>query len=129
MRKLEQFLALALWVAASSLLFGAVAADVAAATDATAGAALSRDALCTACHDQSWPQPVLSVYQTPHGNRADARAPSCQSCHGESEAHRNDPAGAHPDMVFAIASKNVSPADQRSGVCLGCHQAGLRMHW
>ena len=91
--------------------------------------ALARDAVCTACHNESWRVPVLSIYQTPHGNRADPRAPNCQTCHGPSDAHRMDPAGAHPDVVFAPKSKNVSSADDRNGVCLTCHQTGLRMHW
>jgi DmsE family decaheme c-type cytochrome len=73
--------------------------------------------------------PILSLYQTPHGNRADPKAPNCQSCHGESTGHINDPGGTHPDVVFAVGSKNVSSADERSAACIACHQTGLRMHW
>jgi DmsE family decaheme c-type cytochrome len=91
--------------------------------------ALARDAVCTACHNESWPKPVLSIYQTRHGNKADPRVPDCQTCHGTSDAHLKDPGGAHPDVVFAPKSKNASPADERNGVCLTCHQSGLRMHW
>jgi DmsE family decaheme c-type cytochrome len=72
---------------------------------------------------------VLTLYQTPHGNRADPKAPNCQSCHGESTGHVSDPGGTHPDVVFAVNSKNVSPADERSAACIACHQTGLRMHW
>ncbi|MEX8497584.1 MAG: hypothetical protein AB3X41_05410, partial [Leptothrix ochracea] len=42
------------------------------------------DAVCTKCHDESEAKPLLSIYQTKHGVRADARTPSCQSCHGRS---------------------------------------------
>ena len=35
-------------------------------------------------------------------------APNCQSCHGESTGHQKDPAGVHPEVVFATKSKNVS---------------------
>jgi len=96
--------------------------------DSDAHKALQRDAVCTTCHNESWPKPVLAIYQTPHGNRADPRAPNCQSCHGESLGHQKDPAGVHPDVVFDPKEK-VSTPDERNGACLACHQTGLRMHW
>ena len=96
---------------------------------AMAEKALQRDAVCTTCHNEAWRVPVLTIYQTPHGNRADARAPNCQSCHGESTGHQTDPAGVHPDVVFDPKDKYVSPAEERNGACLTCHQTGLRMHW
>lgn len=97
--------------------------------------ALNRDAVCTRCHDETEAKPILSIYQTPHGNRADANAPSCQSCHGESEKHIKGEPGqkgrAAPDFVFAEHSKSfeTSPAEERNGKCLTCHQSGLRTHW
>jgi len=113
-----------------SLLVGwAAAADNPPASSAAAQKALARDAVCTTCHNESWRVPILSLYQTRHGNRADPRAPNCQSCHGESSGHQKDPAGVHPDTVFGIKSKNVSSVDDRNGTCLGCHKTGLRMHW
>jgi len=74
---------------------------------------------------------VLSLYQTRHGNRADPRAPNCQSCHGESTGHQKDPAGVHPEVVFATKSKNVSSVEDRSGACLTCHDTKIlpRTHW
>jgi len=89
--------------------------------------ALQRDAACTGCHNEGWPKPVLAIYQTPHGNRADPRAPNCQSCHGESAGHQKDPAGVHPDVVFDPKQK-ISTPEERNGACLACHQTGLRMH-
>ena len=66
--------------------------------------ALKRDAVCTRCHDESEPTPVLSIYQTKHGVKGDLRTPSCQSCHGESEKHlKGDPnvkGRAAPDIMF-----------------------------
>jgi DmsE family decaheme c-type cytochrome len=116
-------------------LAGAVAAadnpppaDMAAKNEA-AQKALAKDAVCTTCHNESWRVPVLSIYQTRHGNRADPKAPNCQSCHGDSAGHQKDPAGVHPDVVFAVNSKNVSSPDDRNGACLACHKTGLRMHW
>ena len=127
MMRVHRLMALAAWV----VCFFPAAAGAADGPPqgSVAQKALERDAVCTACHDQSWRVPVLSIYQTPHGNRADARAPSCQSCHGESSGHQKDPAGTHPDVVFAGGAKEVAPTDVRNSVCLGCHQAGLRMHW
>jgi DmsE family decaheme c-type cytochrome len=97
--------------------------------------AVDRDAVCTRCHDETETKPLLSIYQTPHGNKADARTPSCQSCHGESEAHlKGDPSQrgrAAPDIVFGAKSKSYpqTPAETQDGQCLTCHQSGLRTHW
>ena len=70
-------------------LAGSVAAaDNPAPADTPAQKALAKDAVCTTCHNESWRVPVLSLYQTRHGNRADPRAPNCQSCHGASTGHQ-----------------------------------------
>ena len=107
------------------------AADNPAPQETMAQKALARDKVCTVCHNESWRVPVLSLYQTRHGNRTDPRAPNCQSCHGSSDAHQKDPGGAHPDVVFATNSKNVSSAEERSGACLSCHDSKVlpRAHW
>jgi DmsE family decaheme c-type cytochrome len=122
--------------ATSMLVLGAtpaMAADEAApAAPVLSGAqkmALDEDAKCTTCHNEAWRKPVLSVYQTPHGNRADPRAPACTTCHGPSDAHQKDPAGAHPDRVFDVHSKNRSATDVVNGTCLGCHDNSKRTHW
>ena len=131
MLRLHKFVALGALL--GCLIAGsAAAADNPAPPDAATKEALAQDAKCTTCHDKSWPQPVLSIYQTPHGNRADPRAPTCQSCHGESTGHQADPAGVHPDVDFGSkehGDKDVSSVDLRTSTCLTCHQTGLRMHW
>ncbi len=93
-------------------------------------AALEKDAVCRACHGESWVTPLLTVYQTRHGNKADARTPGCQDCHGRSDAHAKDP-GASPDVVFGAKSKHLSTADARSASCLGCHESKVlpRTNW
>lgn len=97
--------------------------------------ALGRDAVCTRCHDETESKPILSIYQTPHGNRADINAPSCQSCHGESEAHVKGDAKQSlrpaPDFTFAEHSTTypASPAADRNNQCITCHKSGLRSHW
>ena len=73
----------------------ALAADPAPKADAAANAAsaprpdmvLKGDAVCTRCHDESEPYPVLSIAKTRHGTVADTRTPTCTSCHGESKRH------------------------------------------
>ena len=58
---------------------------------------LAGDAKCTRCHDENDTFPVLAIGKTKHGTRADARTPTCTSCHGESDGHINKPAsGARP---------------------------------
>src|SRR5580692_9869972 len=48
---------------------------------------LAGDKVCTSCHDESETRPILSIYKTRHGVKADERSPGCQSCHGASVAH------------------------------------------
>ncbi len=100
-----------------------------------AAASLKEDAVCTRCHDESDVWPVLSIYQTRHGVKADARTPTCQSCHGASESHlKGDPnqkGRARPDIVFGTKGQAYKPseAQAQNEECLTCHQSGLRMNW
>jgi DmsE family decaheme c-type cytochrome len=89
--------------------------------------ALAKDAVCTVCHNESWRVPVLSIYQTRHGNRADPRAPTCQTCHGSSDAHQKDPGGTRPDVVFG--AKHGSTPEDQTQACLTCHKSGNRTYW
>ena len=94
--------------------------------------ALKKDAVCTKCHDESESTPVLSIYQTTHGVRGDARTPTCQSCHGESEAHAKGPSNGRPspDVLFRKGQAHAKSTESvREGVCLTCHQGGNRTHW
>jgi len=120
------------------LLLGATAAfaDEDNATAAAAGR-LKQDAVCTKCHDESEGKPILAIYQTPHGVTADARTPSCQQCHGESQKHLAGSADSKtrppPDLVFGARKTTAgyapNDAQAQSESCLTCHKAGLRMHW
>jgi len=104
-----------------------------------ADAALKKDQICTRCHDESETKPILSLYQTKHGVRADPRAPNCQSCHGESDKHlHGDPnvkGRASPDVVFGTksgTSGDYAPKDasEQNAVCLSCHKKdSKRSHW
>ena len=92
---------------------------------------LERDKVCTRCHDETDKPRVLPIYQTPHGVRADSRTPSCQSCHGESDAHiKNTEGGStRPKTEIIFSGPDKSPADKLNGTCMSCHEGGLRVHW
>jgi DmsE family decaheme c-type cytochrome len=71
------------------------------------------------------------MYQTRHGVRADARTPTCQSCHGESANHLKGNVGGAgrplPDIVFKKGASSANAAS--SAACIACHQSGKRQHW
>jgi DmsE family decaheme c-type cytochrome len=115
-------------VCAFMLLWWVVAV---AAQTGPAKAALEKDAECTACHNETSPKPILSIYKTRHGNKADARTPGCRDCHGQSDDHTKDPGTVAPDVVFAARSKRVSAAEVRNASCLKCHDTRVlaRVNW
>jgi len=93
---------------------------------------LKGDAKCTRCHDENDDYPVLAIGKTKHGTVADARTPSCTSCHGESDGHINKPANAterpKPDRTFTKGS--TTPIQARNDACMGCHKKdSTRTHW
>ncbi|MGA7986162.1 MAG: DmsE family decaheme c-type cytochrome [Burkholderiales bacterium] len=107
--------------------------DLSGGQRATAENGLKRDAVCTRCHDEMDPKPILAIYQTKHGARGDARTPDCQSCHGESLKHvKGDPnvkGRAAPDIVFSKGAFAASDDKVREAVCLTCHKGTARTHW
>jgi DmsE family decaheme c-type cytochrome len=100
---------------------------------AQAKEALAKEALCTRCHDENEVKPVLSIYQTKHGVKGDARTPTCQACHGESEKHlKGDPAvkgRPAPDIIFKKGTFKASDEKSRAAPCLTCHEGGKRTNW
>ncbi len=129
------------WVAADLPDLGAQAAAPAKAQAGQAPQAdqqaqskdlvLRGDAVCTRCHDEEDDYPVLAIAKTPHGVRADARTPTCTSCHGESSEHVHPTHSGprpKPDRVFGKTSQ--TPVDTRNQACLTCHQNGaMTSHW
>jgi DmsE family decaheme c-type cytochrome len=118
------------------LLFASAHAENAPATTGKAPAkspaqALDRDSVCTRCHDENDKTPVLAIYQTAHGNKADTRTPSCQSCHGESEKHLSSKQNS-PDVIFGIKKGAYSPSEvkDQNTACMTCHRNDQkRTHW
>jgi len=93
---------------------------------------LKGDAACTRCHDETEEYPVLSIGKTKHGTIADGRAPTCTTCHGESDTHANKPADAveRPKVERAFGKTSKTSMEERSAVCLKCHKGNPnRIHW
>jgi DmsE family decaheme c-type cytochrome len=132
-------LMLVAWTAPSMAADDTQLPDMAAAPPAAQAPQppLEGDAICTHCHDQSETKPILAMYQTPHGVRADKRTPTCQACHGESKAHVAGSAESEtrprPDIIFGskhtTAGYRPNDAKDQTEACLTCHKAGLRTHW
>jgi DmsE family decaheme c-type cytochrome len=94
-----------------------------------AAKALEADKVCTVCHDENWRTPVLSIYQTRHGVKADERTPGCQTCHGASAGHLQQGPGTAPDVVFKKGPFEVSDERTRADQCLTCHRGKARTNW
>ena len=52
---------------------------------------------------------------------------SCESCHGPMSKHLEAPR-RKPALVVSFKSKSLT-TDQKSSICLQCHQDGLQLHW
>lgn len=104
-------------------------------------------ALCVSCHDEAdlpdmsdSAHPPVNSKKTPPmsaeaaalvsramGSRENPRAPTCASCHGESEAHARKQEGAtdlpKPDVTFGKTPGKISTVSptERSRVCQSCH--------
>ena len=115
-------------------------AQMKAETHANAADYLNRDAVCTKCHDESETRPVLSIFATKHGVKGDPRTPTCQACHGESDAHVKNAEGKAtrpaPDVLFGARSSSYSSfprteAAAQNQSCIKCHNnaGGKRNFW
>ncbi len=121
----------AVWSIAAFLLL-ATSSTVLAQESAAVDRTLTGDAACTRCHDESETKPILAMYKTRHGVKADERTPGCQSCHGASEGHIRNTGGTGakrtlPDVTFGVRGK--SDAKLQAGTCLGCHEGSNRALW
>jgi DmsE family decaheme c-type cytochrome len=88
----------------------------------TAQAAMDAEAsaVCLGCHEEHQQQMARSA----HSVAADARTPTCVSCHGASEKHAGDPAEVKPDRHFK--GKAALSAADASASCLNCHDKDAR---
>ncbi len=124
--------ALVAFALACGLTQGALAADDAAPRrEPPKDRILARDAVCTRCHDETETYPIFNIARSAHGTRADARAPTCVNCHGESPNHIHRPPGLkdRPKTERTFIKGSPTPIAERSGACLACHKGGKVMHW
>ena len=116
-------------VCAASMGLGLLSATPALAADVAKDLVLKGDAKCTKCHDEADGPELLAIGKTKHGTRADDRAPTCTSCHGESVEHLGHKGSGKPPKPDRIFSKSIA-AEARNDACLGCHQKdSKRSHW
>jgi DmsE family decaheme c-type cytochrome len=94
---------------AAGVAWAALAGTAQAAKDAEASA------LCMACHEEHYQQLAKSA----HAVAADARTPTCVSCHGASAKHAENPAEVKPEGRFK--GKDALLGDDASAGCLTCH--------
>ncbi len=135
MNLLRQLVMFCAFIGAMAGGVSALAADSetpAAAKEAAKDLVLKGDAKCTRCHDESDNPALLAIGKTRHGATADGRAPTCTSCHGDSDKHVANAGGAqdrpHPDRYFA--KKSTTPVEERNSACLTCHEKdSKRSHW
>lgn len=88
---------------------------------------------CIRCHDE--PE-VLVLFKTRHGRRSDARTPfghgqlQCESCHGPGGGHAaRIRSGQERPPIPHFGFNSKSSAAERNGMCLGCHETGIRHGW
>ncbi|MDD5057126.1 MAG: DmsE family decaheme c-type cytochrome [Sideroxydans sp.] len=138
MKNFTKLLALCAFICGMGSTTGLLAADdklpdMGASAGWSAEKSRQKDALCTRCHDESEPTPILALYQNKHGVRGDIRTPNCQTCHGESEKHlKGDPnvkGRAAPDILFKKGTFEASDSKVRAGQCLSCHKDNRRGNW
>lgn len=131
LRRARFFLMQILWIF-FTLGIGVIAQNVSASDvevddEPTVDLVLRGDRTCTGCHDEG-AESVLAIGKTKHGTVADTRAPTCESCHGKSVRHIENPQKEPmPSRTFTKNSSN--PIEERNQACLNCHQGGKQMHW
>ena len=114
-------------------IWGALSPALAAEAQGKKDLILKGDAVCTQCHDEADSPEQLAIGKTRHGVTADQRAPTCTSCHGNSEKHVKEAGRVEksltPKVEVGYTKKNPATAEQRNEKCLTCHQGGKHISW
>jgi DmsE family decaheme c-type cytochrome len=125
MTRFKHLMAVAVTLVAALLTMPAQAADQPPATYSPEGFMT-----CIECHKE--PE-VIGILQGPHAVKGDVRTPftqhECESCHGPSEQHVKGRGRNRPPSSISFSGPHISSVEARNGVCLSCHQSGLRLHW
>lgn len=81
---------------------------------------------CIECHEDQ----NASVMRNRHGLEADQRTPAagrgCETCHGPGAAHAESD-GEKP--IRSLKPDSTDTAEQKSAVCLSCHNRGKQALW
>ena len=92
---------------------------------------------CLMCH-AAWPYPILPIFKTKHGQRDDPRSPfarspgtpfaglQCETCHGPGAKHAGS---GDKNAINSHKPTSFLPPEERSKVCLGCHENNARTGW
>lgn len=88
---------------------------------------LADSALCMECHEDQLDEPFNASWHVAHSTAGRGQAADCTDCHGQSEAHTEDPGEALPDVLFS--GEQASSADARNDACLGCHRGAEHAWW
>jgi DmsE family decaheme c-type cytochrome len=99
-----------------------------AITSAPALAQAPGPEVCANCHADY----AASFHASKHGTKTDPRAPvnkgACAICHGDGTEHVKAGGGRGVGGIRNLSSKML-PAEEKSRICLTCHQGGSRIHW
>ena len=92
---------------------------------------------CIRCHDEDDDYPVMSIFDTRHGQQESVGTPfspvvglQCEACHGPGAAHARRVRGNQPQAPIIGFRHNTpfAPADQDQR-CLQCHEDHSRSSW
>jgi hypothetical protein len=53
----------------------------------------------------------------------------CETCHGPGAAHVSEGGGKGVGGIIPLGPKSSTPAEMKSGTCLGCHSKGIVALW
>jgi DmsE family decaheme c-type cytochrome len=117
-----------------ALVLAWTATSTPAAEEATPAYSPKGADTCLKCHDEDSEFPVVGIFRTPHGQKADARAPfaqlQCESCHGPGGEHaKKKPVGEPQGPIREFGLHEDTPVAEQDATCLQCHAGSKRAHW
>ena len=77
---------------------------------------------CVECHEE-----YIRTYAMTKKGRTLPEG-GCESCHGPMSKHMDAPR-QKPALVVSLSKNSGLTAEQKSGVCIQCHQSGIQLYW